>query len=99
MTLIDFCFPSEYRWYRTNSNDGEKVEGIFRSETSGKVIYPDLQWEYIEVKKCYTYEWNFQTRKDDIPTNTSCVFPFTLDGDKKLYGCYRIFASQDGQVF
>ena len=61
---------------------------MFRSKICGKFIYPDLQWEYIEVKKCGTVEWNFQTRKHDIPTNISCIFPFTADKND-LYGCFN----------
>ena len=84
---------AEYRWYITHSNDTENVEGMIRSEITGRILFPDLKWEIIEVTKCNANvpKKNLQTGEWEITNNKSCVFPFIAMGIK-IYGCY-------GQVF
>ena len=47
---------ADYRWYITQTNYTENAEGAIRSILSGGIIYPELQWEYLEVNitKCTT---------------------------------------------
>ena len=39
-------FPTDHRWFITSDPDGQG--GIIRSELIGQIIYPDLQWEYVD---------------------------------------------------
>ena len=88
LELFFILFVStEYRWYVTHSNDTENVEGMIRSKMSGKILYPDIQWEYIEVIKCYVHLFDWQTQNNEI-TNISCIFPWSYL-NHKLYGCYQ----------
>ena len=50
--------PSDYRWYISNSNSTDYVDGNIRSFLSGHIIYPKLEWEYftINIIKCTT-DW------------------------------------------
>ena len=48
---------TDYRWYISKSNYTENVEGAIRSNLSGPLIYPELQWEYhpiINITQCNT---------------------------------------------
>ena len=48
-------FTSEYRWYISNTNNSEYVEGDIRSVFSGQIIYTKLEWEYITASpQCAT---------------------------------------------
>ena len=48
--LVSYILPTEYRWYISLTNYTENVEGAIRSVPSGRMIYPDLQWEdYLDV--------------------------------------------------
>ena len=53
--------PSDYRWYISNSNSTDYVEGNVRSFLSGHIIYPKLEWEYftINIINCTTYRYKF----------------------------------------
>ena len=59
---------------------------MIRSKISGRVLHPDIEWEYIEVTKCYVQMFDWQTLKYEV-TNNSCVFPFMFMNTKQ-YGCF-----------
>ena len=44
-----YVSPPDYRWYITNTNDTENVKGDIRSVSSGKTLFPELEWEYLTV--------------------------------------------------
>ena len=58
---------------------------MIRSKISGRVLHPDIEWEYIKVDKCYIHMYDWLTHKYEI-TNNSCAFPYTFM-NTKLYGC------------
>ena len=58
---------------------------MIRSKISGRVLHPDIEWEYIKVDKCYIHMYDWLTHKYEI-TNNSCVFPYTFM-NTKIYGC------------
>ena len=55
--LIIFYFLStDYRWYITLTNETENTAGAIRSVPSGRIIFPELQWEYLtfNIPQCTT---------------------------------------------
>ena len=59
LTLIIYfiyILPIDYRWYITHTNEADNVEGAIRSVLSGRIIYPELQWEYFNITPCTTVE-------------------------------------------
>ena len=53
--MINSLFLStDYRWYITLTNKTENIEGAIRSVPCGRIIYPELQWEYLLITNCTT---------------------------------------------
>ena len=54
--MILLILLTDYRWFITHTNNTEKVEGAIRSVPSGGKMYPELQWEYlnINITQCTT---------------------------------------------
>ena len=46
---VFLILPTDYRWYITYTNYTENVEGAIRSVSSGRIIYPEIQWEYLKI--------------------------------------------------
>ena len=47
--IVSYILPADYRWYISLTNYTENVEGAIRSVPSGRIIYPELQWEYLKI--------------------------------------------------
>ena len=41
---MSYILPTDSRWFITSHPDD--LEGAIRSELSGRIIYPELEWEY-----------------------------------------------------
>ena len=41
---MSYILPTDSRWFITSNPDD--LEGAIRSELSGRIIYPELEWEY-----------------------------------------------------
>ena len=56
MKFFNISLPLDYHWYITHTNVSEKIWGVIRSEVSGHIIYPGLQWEYLpfNISNCTT---------------------------------------------
>ena len=90
--IIFHEFSLDYRWYITTTSDEEKIQTklTIKSELSGGIIYPDLEWElqlgWQYIHNCNTtleydgFEWH-------LPKGRPCVFPFKLEDGNTYYGC------------
>ena len=47
--IVSYILPTEYRWYISLTNYTENVEGVIRSVLSGRIIYPEIQWEFLKI--------------------------------------------------